>query len=205
MKFNKIISSILKEELSREDRIKALKDMGSKKQYVVTSITGSYAHTPEAVVDSFGQKRTSQNLRVKYLKFEDYFNTRSLYRYIEVVFISLESTKDYYNSSEEALKEYLNLIPSEEGDQLYGIRNSAKDVTIAGIDYADEDEGSRLLVSFPIIEDELLKTFLKGVNIGHMQFMSRINNVEDDSTLWANSHKHLAEYFLNLPGNQRLN
>lgn len=200
MKFNVIINSIL-EEVSREERIKALKSFTNSKQYVIIKITGSYSHTPQIVIDSFGQKRTSKNLRVRNLKFKDYFDTHSLYEYSEVVTIFTTSLKDYYNKPEEALKVWLDELPAEDEDQLHAIRNNSKEMVIAGIEYKDNDRGSDLYVVLPLEQKELLEVILKGVNKSYYEFM---NNVEDFTSIWANSSKHLAEYFLTLPGNQRL-
>jgi len=205
MNFNKLINSILKEEMSREDRIKALKSFGDDKQYVVFKIFGSYSHTPETIVDSFGQKRTTKNLGVKKLKFEDYFNTHSLYEYIETVYIPVDLSRDYYSKPDDVLKEWLKKIPSEEEDRLYGVRNSSKDMVIAGIDYEDKDMKSEIYVAFPLEQRDLLITLLRGIRKSYKEFIDRINEEEAvNVSILTNSYLHLAEYFLNLPGNQRL-
>ena len=205
MKFDNIIKSILKEELSREDKIKALKTLSNSKQYVVLRITGTYSHTPRVAIDSFGLKKTIKNLRVRDLKFEDYFDTHSLHEYREMVFIPLDLTREYYSKPEEVLKEWANRLPSEEGDQIYGIRNSSKDMFIAGIDYKDKDIGSELYIAFPMVWGELLETLLDSINRKYEEFISKLNDEADNTGIMTNCFKHLAEYFLNLPGNQRLN
>ena len=190
MNFKAFYNSILKEEeISKEDRLAALKSLSNSKQYVVLRITGTYSHS-------------SKNL-IRDLKFEDYFNTRSLHQYREMVFIPLELTRDHYGNAEEALKEWLKRLPSEEVDQLYGIRNSSKDMVIAGIDY--KDMGSELYIAFPMSWNDLLEVLLDSINSSYMEFIGKVNNEADNTGIWTNCFNHLAEYFLNLPGNQRLN
>ena len=190
MNFDKIINSILKEELSREDRIKALKSFGDDKQYVVFKIFG----TPSGV---------------KNFKFEDYFNTHSLPKYIETVSIAIDLSREYYSDPIDVLKVWLNRIPSEEGDRFYAVRNNSKDMVIAGIDYVDKDMKSEIYVAFPLEQRYFLETLLQGVNMSYKEFIDRINDEETANVYIAtNSYLHLAEYFLNLSGNsdfQRLN
>lgn len=62
----------------------------------------------------------------------------------------------------------------------------------------------RLLV-FPYTFDSVVIFFNTSPNSRYMEFISKLNDEADNTGIWTNCFNHLAEYFLNLPGNQRLN
>jgi hypothetical protein len=77
-------------------------------------------------------------------------------------------------------------------------------MVIAGIEYNEKDHGSKLDIAFPLEQKELLDTLLKGIKRDYKEFVGRTEEEQANANLWTNSNLHLAEYFLNLPGNQKL-
>jgi len=180
MNFSNLVNSILKEELSREDRIKALKSINPSKHYVVIQIGGTNVNRFD------GRKEVVK-------KIEDFRFIRFLHQYEEWVIIHYDITSETFSDSKEAILQILNTAAVEGDWEMVSIYNPSKDTRIIGV-----EKERCLYVVFPLDQTDILNTFLKSVDITLEEL---IDNPERIKEALKKSSKQLAQYFLNLPGN----
>jgi hypothetical protein len=180
MRFNEFIDNILKEELSKEDRIKALKSIKPSKQYVVIQIGGQY-------LNSFGSRKVLPEIR-------DFMFSHHLHQYKEWVIVHYDTTSEAFSDSKEAILQILNTAAVEGDWEIASIHNPSKDTCIIGV-----EKEYCLYVAFPLDQTDILDTFLKSVDITLEEL---IDNPERIKEAVKTSNGRLAQYFLRLPGNQ---